>query len=203
VLYFIDKGTQFFEEEPQDANKFLREYDFIVVGAGSAGCVAANRLSEISHWNVLLIEAGDKEKYVIGVPLTANLVPLTEANWGYKTVPNGKSCLSMRNGQCELHRGKVMGGTSSINYMAATRGNRRNYDLWEEMGNPAWRYKDVLPYFLKSENMTVPELADNTKYHSTSGEQSISYAPYRTSIADAVVQGGAELGYNVRGVYGK
>lgn len=65
---------------------------------------------------------------------------------------------------------------------------------WETL---AGGYKDVLPYFLKSERMTVPELADNTKYHSTSGELSISFAPYRTSIADAVVQGGAELGYNV------
>ena len=61
--------------------------------------------------------------------------------------------------------------------MVATRGNRRNYDRWEEMGNPGWGYKDVLPYFLKSENMTIPELADNTEYHSTSGEQSIAYAP--------------------------
>jgi len=168
-----------------------------VVGAGSAGCVVANRLSEISDWNVLLIEAGDKENYVMDIPLIANLMPLREANWRYKTIPNGKCCLSMQNGQCAFHRWKVMGGTSTINYMASTRGNRRNYDRWEEMGNPGWGYNDVLLYFLKSEKMTIPELADYTKYHSTSGELSISYAPFRSPKADAFVQAGAELGYSV------
>jgi choline dehydrogenase len=172
-------------------------YDFIIVGAGSAGCVVANRLSEISDWNVLLIEAGDKENYVMDIPLIANQLPLTDANWRYKSVPNGKCCLSMQNGQCAFHRGKVMGGSSTINIMVSTRGNRRNYDRWEEMGNPGWGYKDVLPYFLKSESMTIPELAEDKKYHSTTGELSISYAPFRTPLADAFVQGGAELGYPI------
>ena len=194
---FINEGTQFSGEEPPDTQDILGEYDFIVVGAGSTGCVVANRLSEISDWNVLLIEAGDKENYVMDIPLIANLMPLTDANWRYKTVANGKCCLSMQNGQCAFHRGKVMGGSSTINFMASTRGNRRDYDRWEEMGNPGWGYKGVLPYFLKSENMTIPELADNTKYHSTSGELSISYAPYRTPLADASVQAGTELGYSV------
>jgi choline dehydrogenase len=197
LLKFIYEGTQFSEAEPPDAKKLLPEYDFIVVGAGSAGCVVANRLSEISHWNVLLIEAGDKENYVMDIPLIANQLPLTDANWKYKTVPNGKSCLSLQNQQCAFHRGKVMGGSSSINYMASTRGNRRNYDRWEELGNPGWGYKAVLPYFLKSENMTIPELANDRKYHSTGGELSISYAPYRSPMADAFVQGGAELGYRI------
>jgi choline dehydrogenase len=197
VEEFIHDGTQFSEEEPSDTKKILLEYDFIVVGAGSAGCVVANRLSEISEWNVLLIETGDKENYVMDIPLIANILSFTNANWGYKTVPNGKCCLSMQNGQCAIHQGKVMGGSSTINYMLNTRGYRRNYDRWEEMGNPGWGYKNVLPYFLKIENMTIPELAANTKYHSTSGELSITYAPYRSPIADAFVQAGAELGYSV------
>jgi choline dehydrogenase len=194
---FINEGTQFSEQEPPDAKKILLEYDFIIVGAGSAGCVVANRLSEISDWNVLLIEAGGEENYLMDIPLLANKIPLTDANWRYKTVPNGKCCLSMENGQCLFHRGKVMGGSSTVNFMASTRGNRRNYDRWEEMGNPGWGYKDVLPYFLKSESMTIPELAEDKKYHSTTGEQSISYARFRTPLADAIVAGGAELGYPI------
>jgi choline dehydrogenase len=197
LLKFTREGTQFYETEPPDAKKILPEYDFIVVGAGSAGCVVANRLSEISKWNVLLIEAGDKENYVMDIPLTSNLMPLTDANWRYKSIPNGKCCLSLQNEQCAIHRGKAMGGTSTINYMASTRGNRRNYDHWEKLGNPGWGYKDVLRYFLKSENMTVPELANDRKYHSTGGELGISYPPYRTPLADAFIQGGAELGYRI------
>jgi choline dehydrogenase-like flavoprotein len=82
------------------------------------------------------------------IPLIATLMPLTEANWRYKTVPNGKTCLSLQNEQCVFHRGKVMGGTSSNNYLISTRGNRRNYDHWRDLGNPGWGYKDVLPFFL-------------------------------------------------------
>jgi len=137
------------------------------------------------------------------IPLIANILSFTNENWGYKTVPNGKCCLSMQNEQCAFHRGKVMGGSSTINYMASTRGNRRNYDRWEEMGNPGWGYKGVLPYFLKCENMTIPELADNTKYHSTSGELSISYAPYRSPMAEAYLQAGAQLGCRVIDYNGK
>jgi choline dehydrogenase len=84
---FINEGTQFSEQEPPDAKKILPEYDFIIVGAGSAGCVVANRLSEISDWNVLLIEAGDKENYVMDIPLIANQISLTDANWSTKRYP--------------------------------------------------------------------------------------------------------------------
>lgn len=197
ILKFIPEGTQFFKEEPPDAKKLLPEYDFIVVGAGSAGCVVANRLTEISDWDVLLIEAGGKENYVMDIPIAANLLPFTEANWKYRSVPSDNSCLSMENGQCVWHRGKVMGGTSSINFMLYTRGNRRDYDHWEEIGNPGWGYKDVLPFFLRLENMTIPELARNRKYHSTHGDLAITYAAYRSPLADAFVSGGREMGHNI------
>ncbi|GFG37712.1 hypothetical protein Cfor_11788 [Coptotermes formosanus] len=197
LLKFIGEAVQFYLDEPPDAIIVLPEYDFIVVGAGSAGSVVASRLSEISDWDVLLIEAGGAEPYIFDIPLPAHWWSLTGANWHYKTVPNGKSCLSLKNEQCLFHRGKVMGGTSTINFMASTRGNRRNYDHWRDLGNPGWGYDDVLPYFLKSEKITIPELANDTKYHSTSGELTVSYAPYRTQLADAFVQGGSELGYNI------
>jgi choline dehydrogenase len=138
LLQFIYYETQFSQGEPPDAKKILREYDFIIIGAGSAGCVVANRLSEISEWNVLLIEAGDEKNVVMDITLIANMMSFTNANWGYKTVPNGKCCLSMQNEQCVFYQGKVMGGSSIINYIASTRGNKRDYDRWEEMGNPGW-----------------------------------------------------------------
>jgi choline dehydrogenase len=197
LLKFIPEGTRYYEEEPRDATTIIPEYDFIVVGAGSAGSVLTNRLTEISEWDVLLIEAGGRENYAMDIPLIANFLPFTEANWKYRTVPSDNVCLGMVNRQCLYHRGKVMGGSSTINFMVSTRGNRRNYDQWEEMGNPGWGYKDVLPYFLKLENITIPELAGERKYHSTSGEQPTSYASYRTPLADAFVKGGEELGYKI------
>jgi choline dehydrogenase len=157
----------------------------------------ANRLTEVSGSDVLLIEAGGKENFVMDIPMVANLLPFIEANWKYRSVRSSNSCLSMENRQCMCHQGKVMGGTSTINFMIYTRGNKRNYDQWEEMGNTGWGYKDVLPFFLKHENMSIPELARDRKYHSTRGELTISYAPYRSSLADAFISGGKEMGYNI------
>lgn len=116
-------------------NRLLQEYDFIVVGAGSAGCVVANRLSEINDWKVLLIEAGGEENAVMDIPALVNYFQFSNANWKYKTLPSTRYCLSMENNQCHWPRGKVMGGSSVLNYMIYTRGNRWDYDNWERMGN--------------------------------------------------------------------
>ena len=197
VANFIKEGTQHFEEEPKDEPNLLPEYDFIIVGAGSAGCVLANRLSEITNWNILLIEAGGKENYIMDIPLIVPSLQMTEANWKYKLESTGTVCLAFNNNQCTVPRGKVMGGSSTINFMLYTRGNKKNYDRWEELGNPGWGYKDVLPYFLKLENISIPELSKDKVYHSTSGEVPVNYAPYRTPLADAFLEAGKELGYNV------
>ncbi|KAJ9586583.1 hypothetical protein L9F63_028375, partial [Diploptera punctata] len=194
---FLKEGTKHFEEEPRDEANILAEYDFIIVGAGSAGCVLANRLSEVSGWNILLIEAGGKENYVMDIPLTVTSMQFTEANWMYKLEPSGNVCLAMWQNRCLVPRGKVMGGSSTINFMIYTRGNKHNYNRWEQMGNPGWGYKDVLPYFLKLENMSIPELRTDSIYHSTSGEVPVNYAPYRTPLADAFLEAGKELGYSV------
>lgn len=111
-----------------------REYDFIVIGGGSAGAVVASRLSEIPNWNVLLLEAGPDENEISDVPSLAAYLQLSRLDWAYKTQPTGRACLGMRNGQCNWPRGKVLGGSSVLNYMLYVRGNKKDYDQWEAMG---------------------------------------------------------------------
>ena len=192
---FIREGTQHFKNEPQDTKNLLAEYDFIIVGAGSAGCALANRLSQISNWKILVIEAGRQENYIMDIPMLAALLQFTEANWMYKTEPSDYVCLSMDKKQCSYPREKVVGGSSVINIMIATRGNKRNYDYWESLGNTGWGYESILPYFLEIEDMRIPELVKDKKYHSTGGELAISRNPYRTPLAEAFVEGGKEMGY--------
>jgi choline dehydrogenase len=184
-------------EEPRDEIDILPEYDFVVVGAGSAGCVVANRLTEVSQWDVLLLEAGGEESYIMDIPVLAMLLQFTDANWNYKSVPSNKTCLGLTNKQCQFPRGKVMGGSSVLNYMIHNRGHRKDYDLWEDMGNVGWGYKEVLPYFLKSEDIAIPELAKDTKYHSTGGYMTISYPSFHTPLAEAFLQAGIETGQQI------
>lgn len=137
--------------EPKDSG-----YDFVVVGAGSGGSAVANRLSENPAWRVLLLEAGSAEGILSQIPVLVSFFQLTEFNYGYKVEPQKNCCLGMKNRQCPWPRGKCLGGTSAINYMIHTRGNRIDYDTWERLGNRGWAYKDVLHYFKKSEKFMVP-----------------------------------------------
>ncbi|GFG37716.1 hypothetical protein Cfor_11790 [Coptotermes formosanus] len=203
AMNFIKEGTAHFEQEPKDEKNILPEYDFIIVGGGTAGCVLANRLSEVRNWKVLLIEAGGKENYVMDIPLIAQLLQFSEANWKYNMEPSGNVCLGMKSGKCSLPRGKVIGGSSTINYMIYTRGNRYDYDRWEKLGNNGWGFKDVLPYFLKHENMMIRELGEERLYHATNGEMPVTYAPYRTPLADAFLEAGKEMGQRVVDYNGK
>lgn len=125
--------------------------DYIIVGAGSAGCVMANRLSEDPQTRVTLLEAGGKDDSVrIQAPAgVITIMPRKGAfNWGFLTVP--QPGLNGRQGY--QPRGRVLGGSSSINAMLYVRGNRWDYDHWASLGNTGWGYDDVLPYFIKSEN---------------------------------------------------
>ncbi|XP_071050377.1 glucose dehydrogenase [FAD, quinone]-like [Onthophagus taurus] len=183
--------------------KTLRiEYDFIVVGGGSAGAVVASRLSEIPNWNVLLLEAGPDENEVTDVPSLAAYLQLGEFDWAYKTEPTGKACLGMKNNRCNWPRGKVLGGSSVLNYMLYVRGNKHDYDHWEELGNIGWNYKNVLYYFKKSEDNRNPYLAA-TDYHGKNGYQTVQESPWRTPLAVAWVQAGKEMGYDIRDINGE
>ncbi|XP_067634954.1 glucose dehydrogenase [FAD, quinone]-like [Eurosta solidaginis] len=169
-------------------------YDFIVVGGGPAGCVIANRLSENPNWSVYLIEAGGVEGLAHSIPVAAILLQNTKSNWGYKSVPQERSCRGMNNNECALPRGKVLGGTSSINYMIYNRGNKKDFDRWAAAGNDGWSYEDVLPYFLKSEGANLVDL-ENSVYHNRSGPLSVEDTRFRTPVVDAYVEGAQQAGH--------
>ncbi|KAJ8682938.1 hypothetical protein QAD02_018730 [Eretmocerus hayati] len=172
------------------------EYDFIIVGAGSAGCVIANRLSEISGWKVLLLEAGIEQPLVSEVPSFAPPLRGSNIDWQYRTAPMKKACRSKKYGTCSWSRGKVMGGSSVLNYMMYVRANPNDYDNWVRLGNPGWSYQEVLPYFKKSEDNRDKEVvAKNPYYHSTGGYQTVEWFKFNDQNADLILKAFQEIGY--------
>ncbi|XP_034939318.1 glucose dehydrogenase [FAD, quinone]-like isoform X2 [Chelonus insularis] len=127
-------------------------------------------------------------------------IPLTQwnsdVNWRYRTEPSDSYCLGMKNHSCYWPRGKVMGGSSTLNYMIATRGHPKDYDHWAEMGNQGWSYEDVLPYFKKLEDVDYLQVKDEG-LHGRGGPVPIRHPPFFTPISEAFVQAGVELGYKV------
>ncbi|EFN84154.1 glucose dehydrogenase [FAD, quinone] isoform X2 [Harpegnathos saltator] len=180
----------------------LHSYDFIVIGGGSAGAAVANRLSEIENWSVLLLEAGGDETEISDVPLLAGYLQLSQLDWQYKTEQQSGACLAMVNNQCNWPRGKVIGGSSVLNYMLYLRGNRRDYDTWEKQGNPGWGWREVLHYFKKSEDNKNPYLVQ-TPYHAEGGYLTVQEAPWHTPLAAAFIQAGQEMGYENRDINGE
>lgn len=191
------------ERHPINTKTIYAEYDFIVVGAGSAGSVIANRLTENPDWNVLLIEAGGDETEISDVPALAAYLQLGRLDWKYKTEPQpGRACIGHQGGRCNWPRGRVMGGSSTLNYMIYVRGNKQDYDGWEALGNPGWSYEKILPYFKKSEDNRNPYLAA-TRYHGEGGYLTVQEAPWRTPLATAYLEAGIELGFENRDANGE
>ncbi|XP_051160264.1 glucose dehydrogenase [FAD, quinone]-like [Leptopilina boulardi] len=171
-------------------------YDFIIVGAGSAGCVVANRLSEINNWNVLLLEAGNEEPIRATIPGFGGSLGGTEFDWKYRTQSEKSEIVKSK--EIYWPRGKIMGGSSSINGMYYVRGNREDFDNWARMGNPGWSYKDVLPYFIKSENNLDPTVVEkNPDYHGTGGYLSVQTNPFFTEPAKIAIKAFQEKGYDL------
>ena len=164
-------------------------YDFVIVGAGSAGCVVANRLSESGKYSVLLLEAGGRDRNPwIHIPLgTGKVFNNPRLNWRYESEP--EPALAGR--VLYQPRGKVLGGTGSINGMIYCRGNRRDYDHWSEQGCAGWRYEDVLPYFRKAEDQE----RGSDAFHGSGGPLSVSGPASRHELAEAFIASAGELGF--------
>ena len=167
----------------------LMEYDYIIVGAGSAGCVMANRLSENPSNRVLLLEAGgpDNSPFIHMPAGLAQLATNTRINWAYET--EAQDGLNQR--KLFWPRGKVLGGSSSINAMIYIRGQREDYDNWAALGNPGWDFDSVLPYFLKSQDQQRGE----SSLHATGGPLSVQDLRYINPLSKVFVQAGTQMGY--------
>jgi choline dehydrogenase len=165
------------------------EADFIVVGAGSAGCAVAARLSEDPATRVLLLEAGgeDRNRW-IHIPLGfGKTFADPSVNWCYQTEPDPGA----GDRRVFWPRGKVLGGSSSINGMVYIRGQAEDFDHWRQLGNTGWSFEDVLPYFKRAEHQTRGADA----FHGTDGPLCVSDVPDRHPICEAFIQSAIELGF--------
>jgi choline dehydrogenase len=165
--------------------KMDNNFDYIVVGAGSAGCAVANRLSENPKNKVLLIEAGRASHPVSRLPASfALLIDNPLANWRYRSEPEE----STANREIPIPRGKLLGGSSSINGLVYVRGNKLDYDTWAQMGNTGWSYDNVLPFFKKMENYQ----GEVTDIRGSDGPLKVSEVSDRNPIYDGLFKAAEE-----------
>jgi len=163
-------------------------FDFIIVGAGSAGCVLADRLSASGKHRVLLLEAGGEDKYFwIHIPLGyGKLFTDPRVNWMYQTAPEPE----LNNRRVAQPRGKVLGGSSSINGLLYIRGQRQDFDHWRQLGNVGWSFEDVLPYFKKSED----QQRGQSDLHGAGGPLSVQDQVEPHEVCDAFIKACQETG---------
>jgi len=164
-------------------------FDYIIAGAGSAGCVLANRLTASGRHRVLLLEAGGRDSNIwIHIPLGyGKLFDNAKVNWLYKTEPEPE----LNNRRIIQPRGKVLGGSSSINGLLYIRGQHEDYDHWRQLGNAGWAFKDVLPYFRRAEDQQRG--ADDL--HGVGGPLAVSDVSEPHPLCDAFIDAAEQAGY--------
>ena len=166
----------------------MEKFDYIIIGAGSAGCVLANRIVKTNKYKVLLIEAGGKDTYPwIHIPVGYyKTMHNPKTDWCFKTEPDE----SMENVSIPYPRGKTLGGSSSINGLLYIRGQEQDYDLWRQLGNVGWAWKDVLPYFIKAEDQE----RGKDQFHGVGGPLAVSDQRIKLDILDVFMNAAEEVG---------
>ena len=165
------------------------QYDYVIVGAGTAGCVLANRLTACGKYTVCLLEAGPSDwNPMIHIPAGfMKTIANPSVNWLYQSEP----CPGTNGRTIPMPRGKVIGGSSSINGLIFSRGQKMDFDVWAQKGNRGWSYDDVLPYFCRYESH---ENSEDSNFRGQSGEMTITDLKWRDPLCEAFIRGAESIG---------